>query len=92
MVKCKPICDCASASKFIQKMETRLNAIGFRFKERRYKFRRDKYKIYYICLHGLDMCLCKTYGNRSASGPGKLIRGDNGERCFLSKSCRPGGA
>lgn len=36
--------------------------------------------------------MCKTYGNRSASGPGKLIRGDSGERCFLSNSCKPGGA
>lgn len=34
----------------------------------------------------------KTYGNRSASVPGKLMRGDNGERCFRSKSCSPGGA
>lgn len=33
-----------------------------------------------------------TYGNSSASGPGKLIRGDNGERCFFSISCSPGGA
>lgn len=34
----------------------------------------------------------KTYGNSSASVPGKLILGDNGERCFFSNSCKPGGA
>lgn len=38
------------------------------------------------------MQMCSTYGNSSLSVPGKLIRGDNGDRCLFSSSCSPGGA
>lgn len=40
----------------------------------------------------VDFVFYETYGKSSVSVPGKLIRGDNGERFFLSRSWRPGGA